>query len=141
MSAEANKQRVQAIFFELETGKGAPFAATLADDVVMRVTGRYSWSRSFMGKEAVMRDLYGYVRSLVKPGSRTIPLRIFADGDHVIVEARGAMTTRAGETYDNEYCLIYRFSGGRIVEMREYCDSVLCEARLGIFQAGERAIS
>lgn len=76
-----------------------------------------------------MRDLYSYVRSLVKSGSRTLPLNIFAGGDHVIVEARGAMTTRAGETYDNEYC--------RIVEMREYCDSVLCEARLGVFQAGK----
>jgi uncharacterized protein len=133
MSAEANKQLMEAIFAEIETGHGAPFAAALADEVVMRVTGQYSWSRTFTGKEAVMRDLYGYVRSLVERGSRTIPLRIFADGDHVIVEARGAMKTKAGEQYDNEYCLIYRFAGGKIVEMREYCDSVLCEARLGLF--------
>jgi ketosteroid isomerase-like protein len=137
MSAEANKQLMEAIFAEIEAGNGAPFAATLADDVVMRVTGQYSWSRTFRGKEAVMRDLYGYVRSLVDRGSRTIPLRIFADGDHVIVEARGAMKTKAGEKYDNEYCLIYRFEGGKIVEMREYCDSVLCEQRLGLFPASQ----
>jgi ketosteroid isomerase-like protein len=133
MSAEANKQLMEAIFAEIEAGNGAPFAATLADDVVMRVTGQYSWSRTFRGKEAVMRDLYGYVRSLIERGSRTVPLRIFADGDHVIVEARGAMKTKAGDKYNNEYCLIYRFAGGKIVEMREYCDSVLCEARLGLF--------
>jgi ketosteroid isomerase-like protein len=132
---EANKQLMRAIFAEIANGSGALFAATLADDVVMRVTGQYSWSRSFTGKEAVMRDLYAYVRSLVEPGSRTLPLHIFADGDHVIVEARGAMTTRAGQAYNNEYCLIYRFSGGRIVEMREYCDSALCESRLGLFPA------
>ncbi|MCZ8254570.1 MAG: nuclear transport factor 2 family protein [Polaromonas sp.] len=137
MSAEKNKQLMQTIFAGIETGSGALFAATLADDVVMRVTGRYSWSRTFVGKEAVMRDLYGYVRSLVERGSRTIPLNIFADGDHVIVEARGAMVTRTGLPYENEYCLIYRFSGGRIVEMREYCDSVLCEERLGLFPGGE----
>lgn len=136
MSAETNKQLMEAIFAEIEAGNGAPFAATLADDVVMRITGQYSWSRTFRGKEAVMRDLYGYVRSLVERGSRTVPLRIFADGDHVIVEARGAMKTKAGEKYDNEYCLIYRFAGGRIVEMREYCDSALCEARLGLFPGG-----
>ena len=139
--AEANKQLMQAIFAEIASGNGALFAATLADDVVMRVTGQYSWSRTFKGKEAVMRDLCGYVRSLVERGSRTIPLHIFADGDHVMVEARGAMKTKAGERYDNEYCLIYRFSGGRIVEMREYCDSALCEARLGLFQAGKGDIS
>ncbi len=137
MSAETNKQLMQAIFAEVATGSGVLFAATLADDVVMRVTGQYSWSRTFTGKEAVMRDLYGYVRSLVERGSRTIPLNIFADGDHVVVEARGAMTTKAGEKYENEYCLIYRFAGGKIVEMREYCDSVLCEQRLGLFPGGE----
>lgn len=65
---EANRRLVQAIFAGLETGNGALFAVALADDVVMRVTGNYSGSRTFTGKEAVMRDLYGYVRSLVKPG-------------------------------------------------------------------------
>ena len=137
MSAEKNKQLMQTIFAEIATGSGALFAATLADNVVMRVTGQYSWSRTFTGKDAVMRDLYAYVRSLVERGSRTIPLNIFADGDHVIVEARGAMMTRTGQKYDNEYCLIYRFAGGKIVEMREYCDSVLCEERLGLFPGGE----
>jgi len=43
------------------------------------------------------------------------------------------MTTRKGEKYDNEYCLVYRLENGRIVEMREYCDAVLCEQRLGSF--------
>lgn len=133
MSSVANKKLMQDIFTEIEAGGGALFAATLSDDVVMRVTGSYSWSRTFAGKQAVLRELYGYVRSLVERGSRTVPLRFFADGDHVIVEARGDMTTRKGEKYDNEYCLIYRFKDGKIVEMREYCDSVLCEQRLGLF--------
>jgi hypothetical protein len=33
VTAEANKQLMRAIFAELETGKGALFAATLADNV------------------------------------------------------------------------------------------------------------
>ncbi|MGC1172845.1 nuclear transport factor 2 family protein [Polaromonas sp.] len=137
MSSEANKKLMQEIFAEIEDGKGALFVATLADNVVMRVTGQYSWSRTFEGKESVLRDLYRYVQSLVERGSRTIPLRFFADGDCVIVEARGDMTTRKGEKYDNEYCLVYRFDEGKIVEMREYCDSVLCEQRLGLFPTGK----
>lgn len=133
MSAEANRQLMREIFDEIAAGSGALFAESLADDVVMRVTGQYSWSRTFVGKDAVLRELYGYVRRRVRRGSRTAALRIFADGDHVIVEARGDMTTNAGERYDNEYCLIYRLADGKIVEMREYCDSVLCEQRLGLF--------
>lgn len=133
MSSELNKKLMQEVFAEIASGKGTLFAATLADTVVMRVTGRYSWARTFVGKDAVLHDLYGYVRSRVQRGSRTLALNFVAEGDQVVVEARGDMTTRDGQKYDNEYCLIYRFEGGKIVEMREYCDSQLCEQRLGCF--------
>lgn len=133
VTSELNKKLMQDIFAEIAQGKGTLFAAALADHVVMRVTGQYSWSRTFVGKEAVLRDLYGYVRSRVEKGSRTLALNFVAEGDHVIVEARGDMTTKAGAKYDNEYCLVYRLDGGKIVEMREYCDSQLCEQRLGPF--------
>jgi hypothetical protein len=45
------------------------------------------------------------------------------------------MQTKAGAPYNNEYCLIYRLKDGKIVEMREYCDSVLTETVLGKFPA------
>ena len=107
----------------------------LDDAMVMRVTGRYSWSQTFRGKKALLRELYGHVGSLMAEPGKTIPDRIFADGDHVIVEARGEMLTKTGQRYDNEYCLIYRLAEGRIVEIREYQDSTLCEAILGPFPA------
>jgi len=97
----------------------------------MRVTGQYSWSRTFRGKQAFLRDLHGYLATLVAEGRRTIPLRFIAGDDHVVVEARGEMRTRWGLPYNNEYCLIYRLKDGKIVEIREYCDSALTEAVLG----------
>lgn len=133
MTASDNKALMERVFAEIAQGRGSLFAETLADEVVMRVTGQYSWSRTFVGKAAVLKDLYGHVRSLVEKGSHTVPLRFFADGDHVIVEAQGHMSTKSGEKYENEYCLIYRLQGGKIVEMREYCDSLLCERVLGLF--------
>jgi hypothetical protein len=33
--------------------------------------------------------------------------------------------------YDNQYCLLYRLRDGKIVEIREYNDSILCERVLG----------
>lgn len=48
---------MQEIFAEIATGKGTLFAAALSDNVVMRVTGQYTWSRTFVGREAVLRDL------------------------------------------------------------------------------------
>lgn len=43
--------------------------------------------------------------------------------------------TKAGERYDNHYCLLFRLENDMIVEMREYQDSTMCERLLGPFPA------
>lgn len=139
MSAADNKRLMQEIFADLACGDGRRFVEHLADDVTMTVTGSYTWSQTFRGKDAVRRDLYGYVASLLSAaGNRTVPFRFLADEDWVVVEARGSMTTKDGIPYENHYCLLYRLDGGRIVEMKEYQDSALCERVLGPYPAERR---
>jgi ketosteroid isomerase-like protein len=135
VAAAENLKLMQDLFARIAAGDRSAFVDCLADDVVMRVTGHYSWSQTFVGKAAVLRDLYGYLATLVAEGRRTIPLRVIAGDDHVVVEARGEMRTKAGVPYNNEYCLIYRLKDGKIVEFREYCDSALTEAVLGKYPA------
>ncbi|MFB9270046.1 nuclear transport factor 2 family protein [Bradyrhizobium erythrophlei] len=142
MSAADNKKLVQEIF--AIAGDPDPavrdrslFMASLADDATWTVTGQYSWSRTFTGKPSIMNDLHGHVRSRLVERSRTIAHRIIADGDVVVVVAKGNNLTRAGERYDNDYCLVFRFDGGKIREVREYCDSVLTERALGAFPASQ----
>jgi ketosteroid isomerase-like protein len=130
MSAADNKKLMETIFAAVADGDRTAYVDALADDVTMTVTGQYSWSQTFHGKEAVLRDLYGYVASLLKY-RRTVPFRLIADDEWVAVEARGDMETHTGERYDNHYCLIYRIENGKIREIREYNDSALCERVLG----------
>src|SRR5712671_7235413 len=113
MSAIANKELMEEIF----AGAGDPdpavrdrslFVASLADDAKWVVTGQYSWSRTFTGKQAILGDLHGHVRSLLVERARTIAHRFIADGDHVVVEAKGSNLTREGVRYDNDYCLLFR---------------------------------
>ena len=85
----------------------------------------------------MLRDLFGVVRDRTTGVRKTIPLRFIADGDIVVVEGRGEMTSKAGVPYNNEYCLIYRLRDGKIVEITEYNDSALCERVLGTFTASE----
>ena len=139
MSAADNKQLMQEIFARVAEGDGSLFVAHLADDVVIRVSGQYSWSQTFQGKEAALRDLYGVVRERTTGVRKTIPLRFIADGDIVVVEARGEMMSKAGVPYNNEYCLIYRLRDRKIVEMTEYQDSTLCERVLGPYPQADRA--
>jgi len=145
MSAEANKKLIQEIF--AAAGNPDPavrdrslFIASLAEDAKWVVTGQYSWSRTFTGKESILNDLHGHVRSLLVERSRTIAHRFIADGDHVVVEAKGDNLTKSRMRYDNDYCLVFRLENGKIKEVREYCDSVLTEKALGRFpESGHRA--
>lgn len=131
MNAADNRRLLEEIFAKVALGDGSSFVAALADDVTMRVTGQYSWSRTFSGKESLLRDLYGRVRAVTQGARKTIPLHFIAGDDHVVVEARGDMTNKQGVPYCNEYCLVFRLADGKIVEMREYQDSTLCERVLG----------
>jgi uncharacterized protein len=135
MSAAANKQLMERIFAAIAAGDRTLFVESLADDVTMRVTGQYSWSQTFKGKQALLRDLYGYLGTLLADGRRTIVHRFIAEGDHVVVEGKGDMRSKAGVAYNNDYCLIYRLKDGKIVEITEYCDSVLTERVLGKYPA------
>jgi ketosteroid isomerase-like protein len=140
MSAADNKKLVQEIFAiagdpDPAVREKSLLVANLADDAIWSVTGQYSWSRTFTGKQSIMNDLHGHVRSRLVERGRTIAHRFIADGDIVAVEAKGNNLTKEGQRYDNDYCLVFRFDGGRIKEIREYCDSVLTEKALGPFPA------
>jgi ketosteroid isomerase-like protein len=138
MGALENKKLMQEIF----AAAGSPdpaardralFITTLADDAIWTVTGQYSWSRTFKGKESILNDLHGHVRSRLVDRTRTLAHRFIADGDYVVVEAKGDNITKEGLRYDNDYCLVFRLESGKIKEIREYCDSVLTERALGKF--------
>ena len=138
MSASANKKLIQDIFAasanpDPAVRDRALFAASLADDAKWVVTGQYSWSRTFSGREAILDDVHAYVRTRLRDRTRTVAHRFIADGDIVAVEAKGDNVTPEGVRYDNDYCLVFRLEDGKIREIREYCDSVLTEKALGRF--------
>jgi uncharacterized protein len=135
MNAAENKTLMERLLAAAAAGDRKPLLDHFAEDVVLRVTGQYSWSQTVKGKQALVRDFHGYLATLLADGRRIVPRRFIADGDCVVVEAVGEMQTKAGVPYNNHYCLIYRLRDGKIVEISEYNDSVLCERVLGPFPA------
>src|SRR5882757_7771846 len=133
MSAAANKKLVQQVFADSANRSGTTFADNLAEDATWVVTGQYSWSHEFRGREAIQNGLMGHVRSFFAERPRTVAFNFIADGDHVAVEARGDNVTKAGLRYDNQYCLVFRIGNGKIKQIKEYCDSTLVERVLGPF--------
>ena len=114
---------------------GTTFVDNLAEDATWIVTGQYSWSHEFRGRDAINNGLMGHFRSFFAVRPRTLAFNFIAEGDYVVVEARGDNVTKAGVRYDNQYCMVWRIEDGKIKEIKEYCDSALVERVLGPFPA------
>jgi uncharacterized protein len=121
------------VFADSASRSGTTFADNLAEDAIWVVTGQYSWSHEFRGREAIQNGLMGHFRSFFAERPRTVAFNFIADGDYVAVEARGDNVTKAGLRYDNQYCLVFRIENGKIKQIKEYCDSTLVERVLGPF--------
>jgi ketosteroid isomerase-like protein len=103
------------------------------------VTGQYSWSHEFKGRDDQQRPDGPFPLVLCGAAAHRA-FNFIAEGDYVVVEARGDNVTKSGERYDNQYCMVWRIENGKIKEIKEYCDSALVERVLGPFPA-ERKVA
>jgi ketosteroid isomerase-like protein len=125
MSTADNKRAVQSAFDALATGNGRPFVDLMADDFTWKITGRTAWSRSYVGKQAVRKDLLDPLFAQFATRYTNRAQNIIAEGDYVIVECRGQVTTKRGKPYNNEYCYVIRFADGKMRQLVEYLDTEL----------------
>lgn len=129
-ASDANRQLMQHIFSELSLGNSRPFIDRLADDVSWIVMGQTPWSKIYRGKPAVLSELLGALRARLADRYKPTAERIIADGEFVVVQARGNATTKTGLPHDNQYCFIYRIVDGTIKEVTEYLDTELVTSAL-----------
>ena len=58
------------------------------------------------------------------------PDRFIAEGEYVVMQAKGRATARSGKPYNNTYCIVARIEGGKITEMIDYVDTELITSAL-----------
>lgn len=125
MSAAENKKLMEGIYEELARGNGGPFVEALADDVRWTIIGATDWSGTWEGKEAVQQRLLDPLFAQFGTTYRNHATRVIAEGDHVVIECRGDVTTKDGRPYNNTYCNVFRLEDGKVRELTEYCDTQL----------------
>lgn len=129
-TTESNRARITAIWDAMAQGDGAPFEEAMADDFTWRMMGTTPWSGTYAGKADVRgRMLKALFEQFATP-YRSVARRIHADGDFVIVECQGDVTTTRGRAYNNFYCFVVRMRDGQMSELTEYFDSALVERAL-----------
>jgi uncharacterized protein len=121
----ANKQLIQGVFEEMAGGDGQPFMDVLGDDVRWTVIGSSAWSRTYEGKRTIVAELMRPLFSQFADQYRARAIRIVAEDDVVVVEARGQVMTKSGAPYNQTYCYVLRLADGRVRELTEYLDTDL----------------
>jgi hypothetical protein len=130
MSATENKRIIAEAFDGLSRADGRAFFDAMADDLVWIIEGRSRFSRRYETKAAVQNELAPALFANFASDYRNHADDIIAEDDRVVVLARGEARTVRGEDYNNSYCFVMRMRDGKIVELREFMDTALAEARL-----------
>ncbi len=126
-----NKEIVAHIYSETAKGNGRPFVEAMADTMTWRTIGTGAWSGTFTGKDTIIREIFARLRDRFEGPNTCVPTRIHADGDYVIVQARGKNRTKEGKAYENDYCFVIRMENGKMAAFEEYCDTELVTSALG----------
>lgn len=129
-TTDANRQRIQNIMAELDKGNGKPFVDAMADDFSWTIPGDTPWSRTYSGKQVVLNELLRPLYAQFATPYLSTTRRVMADGDRVVIEFDGRVTTKAGKAYNNRYCYVCRMEGGRIKDLMEYLDTALVNSAL-----------
>jgi ketosteroid isomerase-like protein len=122
-----NKQLVQQIFERMAEGDTRALVDALADDCRWTFPGSWSWAGTWEPKQVVMDELLTPLVAQFADRYRSEADFVLADGDRVVVQARGRVTTKRGDEYRQTYCYVFRVADGRITEVIEHCDTALVE--------------
>jgi ketosteroid isomerase-like protein len=131
MTAQNNKAVLVSVFAETAKGNGRPFVEALADDVRWTIIGSTDWSKTYVGKAAVIDDLLRPLGRQLGGPSIIEAQRFVAEGDYVVVQGTGHNVTASGKKYENSYCWVIRMQDGKMSELTEYADTQLIAAALG----------
>ncbi len=131
MGAAENKQLIRDMFAELSKGNAQAFLGNMADNVRFTIIGTTKFSGTFNGKQEIVNKVLTPLTSQLEGGLTITVDNLIAEGDHVVMQGRGKSTTKAGKSYNNTYCQVFRIANGKVQEITEYLDTELVTAAFG----------
>lgn len=120
-------QALERLFAHLERGDSDAFFAHVADDVAWTVMGTHPLAGAYHDKRTFRAATFERLDRLVRGGIRLRLVDVLVQPPRAAVELVAEATASNGRPFDNRYCWVLRFDGGRIVEVRAYLDSALVQ--------------
>jgi ketosteroid isomerase-like protein len=106
----------------------------LAPDVIVTAKGfaLLSGSRTY---DMVVATT-GAFKEAIPTGLRPTFKSVIGEGNRVAVEFEGDAMLANGESYCNQYCLVFTFEDGKIKQVNEYFCTLLADQKIGPLLSG-----
>ncbi len=126
MKEEHNKKIVTDFFDAFSKGKKETALDVLDESVIWQAMGTMGGDpMSILRNKAQIGELITKMHQDIKDGLKFTMMGWTCEGDRVAVEVEGMGVVKAtGKTYDNFYHYLIEFKGNKIVQIKEYMDTL-----------------
>ena len=127
MSAADNKRVVLDFLSAIAEGRRDDAMAAFAEDAIWHAPASLSGVRPVEGRQAIFDVYFAMDDELFETGTREYDFEILgaiAEDDTVAIEMCHRGTTARGAAFETNHHVAYDLRDGRIVEVREYLDSL-----------------
>jgi ketosteroid isomerase-like protein len=102
-----------------------------ASAIQLHMAHGFGWWASGMGQiEGRIETLLGALTSAFSDGPHFSLIGTTADEMRVALEMKLSGVLKDGSDYENQYHFLFEVEDGRIVQVREYCDTALVREKL-----------
>jgi uncharacterized protein len=130
MGIETNKAIVQELLSNLGTDDLEGIAKLLDDGLVWWSAGGEYFPLSGERTKNEVMEIFGQFSENFPGGLQLKPVVMVAEGDRVTAEVVGYGVALNGRTYENYYHFSFRLQGGKVVEAKEYLDTLYAKVVL-----------
>lgn len=121
------EEAVKTLGLLCDVTKPSEFLERLHPDVVWKIPGAWpgiSGSKHFEDIERFMVKVFpaGFPDGIVADIHH-----VHIDRDTVFIEFTGRAATSKGRVYENSYCFVFAYEGDRVIEIREYMDTMYAD--------------
>lgn len=132
MTLDHNKQQVRRFLAHFRQGSVPDLMAAMSSDATWWILGRpelfpAAGSKSRADMNRIWANLFRHMTG----GLEMEVIGMVAEGDKVAAEVRSRGDLTDGRVYENQYHMLFTLREGKIVEVKEYADTLLITNMLG----------
>jgi uncharacterized protein len=132
MSIQDNKQTVRDYLAHFRKAAIPILLDAMTEDATWWILGKPElFSSAGTKSKADMERIWRGLFSRMKNGLEMTVIGMVAEGEQVAAEVRSYADLTDGRVYENQYHMLFTLRRGKIVEVKEYADTLLIASMFG----------